>query len=164
MSHLSIVCYVGNIVWIFVAIIIFYSFVSIQRSIDWLSEKRLFVSAGQCAPNSVLSLSNLGTVYYFEGKYDDAEKILLQSVNIYNGYSKGLNNLGLVYWKMGKLDKAKNYYRQSLLARFPYPGAIENMSLLYLSQNDLKNARRWLNVFYPNEKQAIDTYLKQYTK
>jgi len=150
--------------WIFVAIIIFYSFVSIQRSIDWLSEKRLFVSAGQCAPNSVLSLSNLGTVYYFEGKYDDAEKILLQSVNIYNGYSKGLNNLGLVYWKMGKLDKAKNYYRQSLLARFPYPGAIENMSLLYLSQNDLKNARRWLNVFYPNEKQAIDTYLKQYTK
>ena len=149
---------------IFITLMFIYAFISIQRSIDWLSEKRLFLSASKCAPNSILSLSNLGTVYYFDGKYGEAEKILLDSMNIYDGYSKGLNNLGLVYWKIGKLDKAKDYYRQSLLARFPYPGAIENMSLLYLSQNDTKNARRWLNVFYPNKKQEIDSYLKQYAK
>jgi len=149
---------------IFITLMFIYAFISIQRSIDWLSEKRLFLSASKCAPNSILSLSNLGTVYYFESKYEEAEKVLLQSIDIYDGYSKGLNNLGLVYWKMGKIDEAKKYYHRSLQAQFPYPGAIENMGLLYLSIGDMRAARRWLNVFYPNKKQEIDSYLKQYAK
>ena len=33
-------------------------------------EEKLFLNAAECAPNSVLSLSNLGTVYYFRGEYE----------------------------------------------------------------------------------------------
>ena len=43
----------------------FYIGRSFDRSLDWMTEEKLFVSAGKCASQSVLSLSNLATVHYF---------------------------------------------------------------------------------------------------
>jgi hypothetical protein len=144
---------------IFITIIIVYIFIGINRSVNWLSETRLFVNAKQCAPHSILSLSNMGTVYYFEGRMAEAKQEFLASTQINDTYSKGLNNLGLVYWKEGNIKKAKEFYYKSMQTKFPYPGAYENMALLYLSQNDIVNARRWLRITLPNE-QAVNTYLK----
>lgn len=141
---------------------VFYLVITITRATDWLSEKRLFTSAAVCASHSVLSLSNMGTVYYFDGDYNLAEKELLAALAINDSYSKGLNNLGLVYWKMGKIEKAKEYYLKAMQGQYPYPGAYENMALLYLSQNNIDMAREWLETFFSGNEQAVNEYLKNY--
>lgn len=149
---------------LFISILALYSLVSIARARVWLSEKRLFTNASICAPKSVLSTSNLGTIYYIDGNLKEAERVLLQSIDIYPKYSKGLNNLGLVYWKMGEIQKAKQYYLAAMATDFPYPGAYENMALLYLSEGDLANGRKWLMQFLSGNKQSVDQYIRNLTR
>ncbi len=132
-------------------LLLIYVVLSFQRQGVWMSEEKLFTNAGACAPHSVLSLSNLGTVYYFRGEYAMAEKYLLESKAIQPIYSKGLNNLGLVYWKQGRLEEAADLYHQALLQKYPYPGAIENLQILYLSSGKYDKARGWLNFTYTPE-------------
>lgn len=130
-----------------IALICFYAGRSFIRNFDWLTEKKLFVSAGQCASNSVLSLSNLGAVYYFEGDYDQAEEEILAAYQIYDKYSKAINNLGLIYWKKGEYDKAKKEYFRAIKNWPPYPGVYENLFLLELSQGNEEQAQKWLKYF-----------------
>ncbi len=127
-----------------------YALFALHRQSVWLTEERLFVNAGVCAPQSVLSLSNLGTVYYFRGEYDKAAEVLERSRAIKPIYSKGLNNLGLVYWKQGRNAEAQELYHEALRQKYPYPGAIENLVLLKLSEKDKPGALRWLRIEYPN--------------
>lgn len=126
-----------------ILISLFYIAKSFERSLDWLNEERLFISAGQCASHSVLSLSNLATVYYFQGDYETAEKIILDSYQIYDGYTKANNNLGLIYWKRGELDKAQEQYFKAFENYPPYEGVYENLVLFYLSQGKKTEAQKW---------------------
>ena len=124
----------------------YYIYRSFDRSLDWINEERLFISAGQCAPQSVLSLSNLATVYYFKGDYKRAEEIILDSYKIYDGYTKANNNLGLVYWKIGEYKKAEKEYFRAFKVFPHFEGVYENLALLYLSQNDEEKAEKWLKL------------------
>ena len=144
-----------------VVLLCFYAGKSFARNFDWSTEKALFISAGQCASNSVLSRSNLGTVYYFEGKYDEAEQEFLDANQIYDKYSKAINNLGLVYWKKGEYEKAKQEYFRAIKNWPPYEGVYENLALLYLSQGEIEQARKWLSFGFES-KQAADNYLNNY--
>jgi len=129
---------------IFLILISFFYIVrSFDRGLDWLNEERLFLSAGQCASQSVLSLSNLATVYYFQGDYKTAEKIILDSYQIYDGYTKANNNLGLIYWKKGELDKAQEQYFKTFENYPPYEGVYENLVLFYWSQGKETEAQKW---------------------
>ncbi|MFH0854835.1 MAG: glycosyltransferase family 39 protein [bacterium] len=125
-----------------------YAGISFARSFVWLNEERLFISAAKCAPNSVLSVSNLGTLYYFSGDYEKAQQIFLEANAIYDGYSKAINNLGLVYWKKKEYNKAKEYFFKALMATHPYSGAIENLFLMALSRGREAEAERWREIFY----------------
>lgn len=131
---------------VLVLISIFFIVRSFDRSLDWLSEERLFISAGECASQSVLSLSNLATVYYFKGEYKTAEEIILDSYNIYDGYTKANNNLGLIYWKTGELGKAKEQYFKTFENYPPYEGVYENLVLFYLSQGNEREAQKWMKI------------------
>ena len=122
---------------------VFYIAKSFDRALDWMTEEKLFISAGQCASRSVLSLSNLATVYYFKGDYQKAEKIILDSYDIYDGYTKANNNLGLIYWKMGENEKAKEQFFKTFEHFPPYEGVYENLVLFYLSQDNEKEAMKW---------------------
>ena len=135
---------------VLVAVCLIYSIIAFNRQAVWLTEESLFINASQCSPQSVLSLSNLGTVYYFKGDYAEAERVLLQSKAIKPIYSKGLNNLGLVYWKWGRLKETEELYHEALLQKYPYNGALENLVLLNLKQGDTQGALRWLRILYPN--------------
>lgn len=139
----------------------FYAWQSHKRSLDWLTEKSLFTSAVKCAPQSVLSRSNLGAMYYQSGDLVNAEKELLAAEKIYNGYPKGLNNLGLVYWKKGERDKARAYFLKALDFKFPYPGAYENLALMALESKNINEARKWLILFYDGDTLAAEDYIKK---
>ena len=155
--------YRKNIVVVLIAmIILFYGSMSFIRSFDWLTEKNLFISAAQCAPNSVLSRSNMGTVYYFEGRYDEAEKEILVAHQIYDKYTKAINNLGLVYWKTDRPEEAKQEYFRAIKNWPPYEGVYENLILLEISQGNIEQAKKWIRVIFFGDPKAINAYFKKY--
>ncbi|OHA91235.1 MAG: hypothetical protein A2758_02075 [Candidatus Zambryskibacteria bacterium RIFCSPHIGHO2_01_FULL_49_18] len=141
--------------WLSLLLLIPYVIISLQRQSVWMSEEKLFLNAVECSPNSVLSLSNVGTVYYFRGDYEMAAKYLEKSKAIKPVYSKGLNNLGLVYWKEGRFREAEDLFHQSLKQKYPYWGAVENLVLLKLSEGDREGALRWLKIIYPNVDDSV---------
>ena len=143
-----------------VLVLLSYGFLAFKRQTVWLSEEKLFLSAVECSPNSVLSRSNAGAAYLFMGNLERAAEELEISRAIKPIYSKGLNNLGLVYWKQGENREAENLYMQSLQQEFPYYGAIENLVLLYLSERDYTKARHWLQVLYPNNEKLVDSIIQ----
>ena len=149
-------------VFLIAGLIFFYGAKGFIRSFDWLTEKNLFISAAQCAPNSVLSRSNMGTVYYLENNYNEAEKEIIEAHKIYDKYSKAINNLGLIYWKRGEYNKAEEQYFKAIKNWPPYEGVYENLILLYLSQNEINKARKWINIIFINDKESRDIYLKRY--
>jgi len=149
-------------VFLIVGLIFFYGAKSFIRSFDWLTEKNLFISAAQCAPNSVLSRSNMGTIYYLENNYNEAEKEIFEAHKIYDKYSKAINNLGLIYWKRGEYNKAEEQYFRAIKNWPPYEGVYENLILLYLSQNEIEKARKWINIIFINDKESKDIYLERY--
>lgn len=151
---------------IFVAacVISAYAAAASARASAWLTEKELFQSAALCSPNSVLSASNLGAVYYLEGNLDMAEKELLRAQGIYGKYSKGVNNLGLVYWKKGDREKARALFRAASEGEFPYIGGLENLALMSLEEGNIKEAREWLLQFYGGNEAAVSEYIAMYRR
>jgi tetratricopeptide (TPR) repeat protein len=145
-----------------IALVLFYGAMSFRRGGDWLTEKRLFSSAAKCAPNSVLSRSNLGAIYYLEGNLAEAKKELLAAQNIYDGYPKGINNLGLVYWKEDDKEKAREYFLRALDFEFPFYGAYENLALMDLEDGKRDEAKEWLLKLYSGNEKAADLYIETY--
>jgi len=139
-----------------------YSVIGFLRAGDWQTEERLFVSAAECAPSSVLSRSNLGAAYYLEGNLVQAKKELLAAQEIYGGYPKGINNLGLIYWKEGDNIKARELFLRALDNRFPYYGAYENLALVSLAEGKIDEARGWLGKLYGNDKMTIEEIINNY--
>jgi len=146
----------------FSAMLIFYGYLSLKRSGDWLTEKRLFISAAKCATNSVLSQSNLGASYYLDKDLVNAKKALLRAEEIYGGYPKGINNLGLVYWKEGNRELARKYFLRALSLDFPYYGAYENLALMAIEDKNWAEAKNWLLEFYSGNEAAADSYIRLY--
>jgi tetratricopeptide (TPR) repeat protein len=149
---------------ILVGLVMFYAVIGFRRGGDWLTEKALFSSAAKCAPNSVLSRSNLGAIYYLEGNLDESKKELLTAQSIYDGYPKGINNLGLIYWKEGDLKKAREYFLKALSFDFPFYGAYENLALLCLEEKKYDEAKKWLAEFYSGDEKTADLYIQNYLK
>jgi hypothetical protein len=147
---------------IFILIVSIYAITTLIRQGVWTSEEKLFLSAGKCAPNSVLSRSNAGAMYLLRGDLDKAQSELEFAKSIKPIYSKGLNNLGLVYFKKGEYEKAEELYIQALRQEFPYDGAYENLIMLYLDQGEIKKAKHWMMFLYPNDEALIDASIMKY--
>jgi len=139
---------------------IWYSAISYSRGKVWKSERTLFKSAAECSPESVLSVSNLGSIYYIEGDLLKAKETLIRARSIYNGYTKGVNNLGLVYWKEGDNKKARELFLEALSGEFPYPGAYENLALVSIQEGKLDEARSWLLKLYSGDIVAVEKYIQ----
>jgi hypothetical protein len=152
----------SKVLWIFLMVGMIYSGVAFQRAKTWTTEEKLFVSAGKCAPSSVLSQSNLGATYLLEGNLPKAKEKLEYAKNITPMYSKGINNLGLVYFHLGQNEKARELYLEALEQQFPYPGAYENLVLLYLSEGNIAIARHWLLFLYPGQEKLVDQSIENY--
>jgi hypothetical protein len=156
----------AKIVWLALLTItlIIYSAISLKRQSVWLSEENLFLSAVQCAPNSVLSRSNSGAIYLIKGNLAKAEEELKTAINIKPIYSKGLNNLGLLYYRQGKTEQARELYLEAIKQDFPYGGAFENLIILYLNENKIDLAKHWLTYLYGDNKELVDTIVENYLK
>ncbi len=149
--------------WIMaLAPIIFYGILSYQRAWNWLTEKKLFTNAAQCAPQSVLSRTNLGAVYYLDGDIARAKEEWLLANKIYDGYPKAINDMGLIYWKEGNKNEARKYFLRALDSVFPYYGAYENLALMAMEEKNWQEAKDWLMKLYSGDNNFADYYINSY--
>jgi len=151
--------------WIItLAIIIFYGILSYQRAWDWLTEKKLFTNAARCAPQSVMSHTNLGAVYYLDGDIASAKEEWLLANKIYDGYPTAINDMGLIYWKEGNKNEARKYFLRALDSSYPYYGAYENLALMAMEEKNWQEAKDWLMKLYSGDNNLVDYYINAYQK
>jgi tetratricopeptide (TPR) repeat protein len=97
-----------------------------------------------------LTLNNLAELYYYQGRYDQAEPLFLQALELrkrllgedHPDIATSLNNLAGLYYYQGRYDQAEPLYLQALELRKRLLGedhpsvasSLNNLALLYESQ------------------------------
>lgn len=100
----------------------------------------LFKSVLEKTPKNFTVWNELGNLYLEQGKYNEAEASLLQSVEIIQEYLPAWNNLALVYIGMKDEKKFKNA-AENIKALEPDSYICHNLSAqFYMSARNYKNA------------------------
>ena len=90
-----------------------------------------FSAITQTHPNLAGAFINLGILYINKGRYEDAEKVLLQATTIKPGDAVAQTHLGLTYRHLGKFNEATQAYDVALKSDPKYPFAHLNAGILY---------------------------------
>jgi len=99
---------------IFSLIIPLFMFRTMIRSLDWRSDKTLWIAAQKASPDNYEVYNELGNVYYREDNLQEALVNYDKALRIRPQYPEVFHNAGLVYIKAGQLDNAKRMLAQSL--------------------------------------------------
>ncbi len=101
------------------------------------------------------ALNNLGSIYFFRGKLDQAEKFFQKSLKFREQLSnpqdvaESLNSLGAIYWNRGALDKAEKYLQQSLTSKESLGNprdiavSLNNLGSVCLQRGELNRAQEF---------------------
>ena len=73
---------------------------------------------------------NLGTIYYRQRKFGEAEKYYRAAIEADPAYPLAQFNLGNLYDEQGRLEEALEYYRRALQLNPHYADAHFNLALL----------------------------------
>jgi len=79
---------------------------------------------------------------YFKGRYAEAEKFLLKSIELNPDYAMAHKNLGFVFAKLKRIDEAEKEWETALSLDINDPMINVNLGSIYLGRNDLAKARR----------------------
>jgi tetratricopeptide (TPR) repeat protein len=95
-------------------------------------------------PGAAGALVNLGTIYYRQRKYDEAERHYLKAIEVDANYPLAHYNLGNLYDEQGDFTRAEQHYTTALQLNPNYADAHFNLALLSERRNDfLKAVRHW---------------------
>jgi len=95
-------------------------------------------------PGAAGALVNLGTIYYRQRKYEEAESQYLKAVQVDANYPLAHYNLGNLYDEQGDLTRAEQHYTTALELNPNYADAHFNLALLSERRGDfLKAVRHW---------------------
>jgi predicted Zn-dependent protease len=95
-------------------------------------------------PSAAGALVNLGTIYYRQRKFTDAEKYYLDAIKADPEYALAQFNLGNLYDELGRVGEALEHYRQALVLNTNYADAHFNLALLCERMGDaLKAVHHW---------------------
>ena len=108
-------------------------------------------------------LFNLGVNYYILGIYEEAEKILKESIKYYNDRNV-YGNLGLCYMKMGDYLRAEEEFKYAIYLNPRFIQAYSDLGLLYFEKGNFNESiEQWKKILEiePNftEKYVILTNL-----
>ncbi|MGA2297623.1 MAG: CHAT domain-containing tetratricopeptide repeat protein [FCB group bacterium] len=122
---------------------------------------------GKNNPSYATSLNNLSSAYQFLGRYQEAEQLLLEAIDIKISnnnkdtiIAKSYHNLGKLYHSMGYYEKSEKYYLKALEIKksvcgqnhILYANTLYNLGQLYKSFGNFQSAEKKLE-------QAYDIYL-----
>ena len=112
----------------------------IERAIE------AYRKAAELNPGAAGALVNLGTIYYRQRKYEDAERQYQKAVEVDANYPLAHYNLGNLYDEQGDLTRAEQHYTTALELNPNYADAHFNLALLSERRGDfLRAVRHWKN-------------------
>jgi tetratricopeptide (TPR) repeat protein len=95
-------------------------------------------------PGAAGALVNLGTIYYRQRKFPEAEKYYREAIDVDATYPLAQFNLGNLYDEQGRLKEAQDHYRTALALNPNYADAHFNLALLCERTGDaLKAVHHW---------------------
>jgi len=95
-------------------------------------------------PDAAGALVNLGTIYYRQRKFTEAEKYYKSAIAADPGYPLAQFNLGNLYDEQSRVDEALVHYRRALHLNPNYADAHFNLALLCERTGDnLKAVHHW---------------------
>lgn len=129
---------------LFLFILGFYSFMTIQQNKVWENSYTLWADAVEKHPESNTANAMMGVVYMDLGMDEKAVKYLEKAVQILPYDYQSRNNLGIVYGRLGETEKA---YKELILAMRlkPQDDNIKiNLSVLFLRKKEYQKAEEIL--------------------
>ncbi|MGD8593282.1 MAG: tetratricopeptide repeat protein [Gammaproteobacteria bacterium] len=119
-----------------------------MRNGDNAKAKDLLANLSKTYPELSGPYTNLGLIYFREGKIDEAEKTFLQAVKVNPKSAVSYNHLGIISRGKGKFQEAKEYYQKALKINDDYAYAHLNIGILYdLYLGELDKALEHYNRF-----------------
>jgi tetratricopeptide (TPR) repeat protein len=98
----------------------------------------------ECNPSAAGALVNLGTIYYRQRKFAEAEKYYVDAIAADADYPLAQFNLGNLYDEQGRVNEAAEHYRRALSLNASYADAHFNLALLCERTGDtLKAVHHW---------------------
>jgi tetratricopeptide (TPR) repeat protein len=95
-------------------------------------------------PCAAGALVNLGTIFYRQRKYPEAEQHYEKAIEVDSNYPLAHYNLGNLYDEQGDLEQAEHHYYTALRLNPNYADAHFNLALLCERRGDfLKAVRHW---------------------
>ncbi len=95
-------------------------------------------------PSAAGALVNLGTIYYRQRRFADAERYYREATEADPSYPLAQFNLGNLYDEQGRLPEAREHYRRALQLNPQYADAHFNLALLSERMYDnLKAVHHW---------------------
>jgi len=101
-------------------------------------------------PREVISSGyyyNLGVLYHYQGKLEEAEKQYLEALRINPNHAEAHNNLGALYHYQGKLEEAEKQYLEAIRINPNDAKAHNNLGVLYYNQRQLEKAVKHFREF-----------------
>ncbi|OGM78068.1 hypothetical protein A2188_03395 [Candidatus Woesebacteria bacterium RIFOXYA1_FULL_43_9] len=131
------------------------------------NQLRFWQNAVAHSPSHPLAHKNLGAMYYFDQKYDEAQKEYLLALKLSSTEAMVNNNLGLIYFNRKDQDKAKEYFLKELALYPNYDNAHANLAMVYYQDGDKDKAEEeWLTTvkINPDHKETLKNLAIYYSQ
>jgi len=129
-------------------ILLWYSYLTVNRNTEWRDEKSLWESNLRYEPNSVIAYNGLALIAQSDGNIDKAIEYLQTGLDIKSNDVKMLNNLGVMYMKKGKMAQAIEIFKKVLSLDPRHSSTHYNLFRCYLMSEpiDLDRAKYHLEM------------------
>ncbi len=140
-----------NVKIITAALLIFLALLAWRHSADFRNRLVFWQAAASSSPHSPLVEKNLGTMYYLDGNFSEAE-IYYQNALALNAQEAMVhNNLGVIYLAQGDYRQAEQEFRNELSLNPRYDKALFNLGdLFYREKKYSEAAQFWLETLRVN--------------
>ena len=106
-----------------------------------------YEKAVQLNPGAAGALVNLGTIFYRQRRYAEAERQYLRAIEVDSNYPLAHYNLGNLYDEQGDLTRAEEHYKLALHLNPSYADAYFNLALLAERKGDFLSAVRYWKAY-----------------
>jgi tetratricopeptide (TPR) repeat protein len=129
--------------FLLIPLLLFYSLRTFIRNEDWRTQTSFWVATAGASPTSFRAWNNLGNVYGWEKKWDQAIEAYQQSLKIKPDHDTANFNLGIAYYSKGDLDSAKKHFLKTVEVSPKHYRAFYNLGLISYKQGNFAEARNY---------------------
>ena len=110
------------------------------RNRAWRDDVSLYTKTLAQSPNAYQILNDLGTVYWRQGRIEEARRCWVRALRLHPTQSIFLNNLGLYASRKNHYAEAESYFRRAILLKPDYTEAHFNLGSILRTQKKWKEA------------------------